>query len=231
MIRKLLTVIKRFFREDNSSHSLFVPTFANDYGTKRITKWAKQWKIPNVSLFSEREASYKNAIYRLNNKNGFNRVFAFVGHGCPIELHTDTPIGKLANCGVHGCLLDCEDVLEALTRIHIISWACSSARVFGKKISSCKTSAFLGFNEEIVMLVNPESEALWSDLIKDLVSRITARHRIEYEDKQWLKDRISDLRRKIRTGEISTGSRYYDSLNRGYLKRIAKSVDVYIEGR
>ena len=226
MIKKLW---KNFIGSTTHQCSLFVPSY--DEATIRMAEWAKNWEIPKESLFRGDQASHENAFSKLNgNKdNKAHNIIAFVGHGSPTELHTDRGIGKPSVTANHGCLLNCEDLGEKLSNIHIVAWSCSSGKVFGKNFANHHKSAFIGFKEEIVMVFNhPESEDLWSNIIKEMILRIKNKNQIETDDKQWLKTRVKDIRQDIKSSKINTGK--YNSVNLWLLNRIGKSIDVHIGG-
>ncbi len=233
LIKKLINWIRRKKEDEEENeeivsqdyqHSLFVPTY--DVATQIITNWTKSWQLPNVLVFYGNKASHENAINRLNHSNQL-RVIAFVGHGNVSELLTDMSIGKPSISIDHGCLMNCEDIIEELSGVHIIAWSCSSSQTFGRKIGSFPKCGFWGFNEEIVMLVNPESETLWSGLIKGVISRIMSKNHIHVDDKKWFRKEVSTVTRNIEDGEINTGSHEYNRLNSLFLRRIARSLEVH----
>ena len=236
MIRWLLSKVPGFkrlaVRKNNrsftSDHFLFVPSY--DYITEKMAEWAKSWHLPNVTLLHGDDATHQSAVSKLNNDNQCTPIVAFVGHGSPTELLTNVGLGKKSTWEDHDCLLDSGDLTDDLCGIQIVAWSCSSGGNFGERVGGFANSSFLGFKKKVVMLINPESDGLWNGLIEETISRITKKHRIEFEDKEWLKDRIVALRREIILGNIDTGNDRYDVLNLSYLKWLSKNVVIYIGG-
>jgi hypothetical protein len=217
--------IKSYWTSPPSNlHLLFTPTY--DTATKRITEWGENWNIPNTTIFNENNANHVNAVTELNLSSP-KKVFAFVGHGSPTELLTDTRNGKPSSCINHGCLLDCIDLTNQLFNVHIVAWSCKSGQIFGSKVKSYSESAFIGFDDEIQLVFNHrESETLWSNLIKETILRIVEKNGIDDSDAKWLKNRITEIRRDIRSGHINTGK--YNAFNLLFLGQISRSIVVHV---
>nr|MCU0240147.1 hypothetical protein [Pyrinomonadaceae bacterium] len=83
-----------------------------------------------------------------------------------------------------------------------------------------------GFTEKIGLVIyDTKSETLWSNLIKEVFSRIISKNKIEHKDKIWFKDRINEIIKKIQKGEIDTGE--FNEMNIFYLDRLNDSVEIY----
>jgi hypothetical protein len=197
---------KAFGRKEGLNVQGFAPAY--DAETIALSRWPSKWSQA-IPFAVGNEASEDRLRGCLKGWGAERGLLLFIGHGCETALLTARELSTRemrVGAYTHGVLCACSDVPSVLS-LEVVAWACYAGGDFGRSLGGRSDCRVLGFSGKLSFVFGEEkAELLWSGIVEGLMTRVVGKGRLEAADRDWLEERLREVRRDIIQGRIDAGS-------------------------